>query len=77
MFIFVSDPVIGMVCATDADCQNVLSNTVCTSLQCACAAGFSGSGNVDIVVLRVYFEQFTTMSYFSVQQSKLFPQRLC
>ena len=38
--------VIGMVCVNDADCQDVLSNTVCTALKCACAAGFSGSGIV-------------------------------
>ena len=41
---FSSDAVIGMVCTNYADCQNVLSNTVCTSLQCECAAGFSGLG---------------------------------
>ena len=44
-----SDDVIGMVCANDADCQNVLSNTVCKSLQCECAAGFSGFGNVSLM----------------------------
>ena len=41
---FISDVVIGMLCANDADCQNVLSNTMCTSVQCGCAAGFSGLG---------------------------------
>ena len=38
-----------MVCANDADCQNVLSNTVCTPFKCACAVGFSGSGIVLVI----------------------------
>ena len=35
-----------MACSNDADCQDVLSNTVCTSLHCECVAGFSGLGIV-------------------------------
>ena len=38
-----------MVCANDADCQNVLSNTVCMPFQCTCAAGFSGLGIVLVI----------------------------
>ena len=38
-----------MICVNNADCQDVLSNTVCTSLKCTCAAGFSGLGKALLI----------------------------
>ena len=40
---YLSDVVIGMACSNDRDCQAVLSNTVCTSNQCECDTGLTGS----------------------------------
>ena len=42
-----------MACSNDVDCQDVLSNTVCTSLQCTCAAGFTGLGKVQVIKVAI------------------------
>ena len=35
--------IIGLTCASNINCLNVLSNTECKSLQCACVSGYTGS----------------------------------
>ena len=63
-----SDFVSGMACANDADCQDVLSNTVCTSIHCECAEGFSGLG---IVPFRVHGAELKGMFILNIGYSYL------
>ena len=74
-YFLISVVVIGMACVNDADCQDALSNTVCTSLQCECAAGFSGLGIVDRIEFKWYRSVkrgFIVMSNLQLSRKTIF-----